>query len=96
MEVHDELVNKLASLSRLTFNSEEKDAIKNDLQKMIGFIRKLEEINTEAVEPLLHISQSINVLREDIATNTCTTEEAIMNSPVHDLEYFKVPKVINK
>jgi len=96
MEVNDELVNKLAGLARLSFGSSEKEAIKNDLQKMIEFIRKLEEVNTEAVEPLLHMSQSINVVREDIVADTCTTEQALFNSPLPDPQFFKVPKVIKK
>ena len=96
MEVNDELVDKLAGLSMLSFNAEEKEAIKNDLQKMLEFIQKLEEVNTNGVEPLLHMSQSINVLREDVVSGTSTPEEALLNAPLKDTRFFKVPTVIKK
>ena len=96
MEISDDLVDKLAMLSRLQFNDQEKTAIKSDLQKMIGFIDKLNELDTSGVEPLLHIGSNINILREDIVTQSCSREDALRNSPVTDPHYFKVPKVIIK
>ncbi|MGH2646612.1 MAG: Asp-tRNA(Asn)/Glu-tRNA(Gln) amidotransferase subunit GatC [Ginsengibacter sp.] len=65
MNVNNELVNKLANLARLEFNTQEKEEIKKDLQQMIGFIDKLNELDTTGVEPLLHMSDNINILRED-------------------------------
>jgi aspartyl-tRNA(Asn)/glutamyl-tRNA(Gln) amidotransferase subunit C len=96
MEINDALVDKLALLSRLHFNDAEKEAIRNDLQKMIGFIDKLNELDTNGVEPLLHISNNVNVLREDIVSQKTSREEALLNSPVDDKAFFKVPKVIKK
>lgn len=96
MKINDELVDKIASLARLKFNSEEKEDIKNDLQQMIGFIDKLNELDTTGVEPLLHMSENINVLREDEVSGTISREEAFRNAPLHDEQFFKVPKVIRK
>ena len=96
MEVNDQLINNLAQLSRLEFNAEEKDEIKNDLQKMIAFIDKLNELDTSGVEPLLHMSDNVNVLREDEVKGSISTEEALKNAPLHDEQFFKVPKVIKK
>ncbi len=96
MNVNDELVDKLANLARLQFNAEEKEEIKNDLQKMIGFIDKLNELDTTGVEPLLHMSDNINVLREDEVSGMISREDALKNAPLHDDEFFKVPKVIKK
>ncbi len=96
MEVNDELINKLANLARLEFNAEEKEEIKNDLQQMLGFIDKLNELDTTGVEPLRHMSQNINVLREDKIQGMITREEALKNAPLHDEQFFKVPKVIKK
>ncbi|MEP6927905.1 MAG: Asp-tRNA(Asn)/Glu-tRNA(Gln) amidotransferase subunit GatC [Ginsengibacter sp.] len=96
MIVNDELVDKLANLARLQFNSAEKEDIKNDLQQMIGFIEKLNELDTTGVEPLLHMSENINVLREDEVSGTISREEAFRNAPLHDEQFFKVPKVIRK
>ena len=96
MEVNDAMVDKLAHLARLTFSDSEKPEIKTDLQRMIAFADKLNEINLEGVEPLLHLSDELNVLREDEIKGSVSREEALKNAPLHDEQFFKVPKVIKK
>lgn len=96
MEVNDELVDKLANLARLTFEPGEKAEIKKDLQKMITFIEKLNELDTTGVEPLLFMTEEVNVLREDEVKGSITREEGLLNAPVKDEQFFKVPKVIKK
>ena len=96
MQVDDALIEKLAKLSLLQFDETEKEEIKSDLQKMIGFVDKLQELDTTGIEPLLHMSEEVNVLRDDVPGNMLTREEAFKNAPHHDGQYFKVPKVIKK
>jgi len=96
MEVNDTLVDKLANLARLQFDDIEKAGIKNDLQKMIQFVEKLNELDTTGVEPLLHMSCNINVLREDEVKGSISREEGLKNAPLHDEHFFKVPKVIKR
>lgn len=96
MEVNDKLVDKLARLSRLQFSETEKADIKNDLQRMIGFVEKLNELDLEGVKPLLHMSEEVNVLREDEIKGSVSRAEALKNAPAHDNHFFKVPKVIKK
>ena len=96
MEVTDALVDKLASLSRLEFNAAEKEEIKTDLQRMISFVEKLDELDLKGTEPLLHMSANVNVLRDDEVTGSISREEALKNAPAHDGKFFKVPKVIKK
>jgi aspartyl-tRNA(Asn)/glutamyl-tRNA(Gln) amidotransferase subunit C len=96
MEINDALVDKLALLARLRFDPAEKASIKADLEKMISFVDKLNELDTAGVAPLLHISGNINIFREDKIQGGCTREEALMNARLKDTEFFKVPKVINK
>jgi len=96
MEVNDALVDKLAHLARLKFDTSEKEEIKKDLQKMIAFVEKLNELDTTGVEPLLHMSDEINVLRQDEIKGSISREDALKNAPVHDEQFFKVPKVIRK
>jgi aspartyl-tRNA(Asn)/glutamyl-tRNA(Gln) amidotransferase subunit C len=96
MKVNDDLINNLAQLAKLEFNDAERDEIKNDLQKMIAFIDKLNELDTTGVEPLLHMSENVNVLREDEVKGSISREEALKNAPLHDDQFFKVPKVIKK
>lgn len=90
------MVEKLAHLSRLQFTETEKAEIKNDLQRMIGFVEKLNELNLDTVEPMLFMSDEINVFREDEIKGSITREEALKNAPFHDGQFFKVPKVIKK
>jgi len=96
MEVNDALVDKLANLARLQFNDTEKEGIKNDLQRMIQFVEKLNEVDTTGVEPLLHMSDEVNILREDEVKGSISRAEGLKNAPVHDGQFFKVPKVIKK
>ena len=96
MEVTDAMVDKLAHLSRLEFNDADKAEIKNDLQRMISFVEKLDELDLSDTEPLLHMSSNINVLREDEVKGSVSREEALKNAPAHDDKFFKVPKVIKK
>jgi|GEM_PF-72814 len=94
MEVNNELIDELAHLARLHFDDEEKEEIKKDLQKMIGFVDKLNELDLDSVEPLLHLSSEVNVLREDEVKGCISREDGFRNAPMHDGKFFKVPKVI--
>ena len=96
MEVNDTMVDKLANLARLHFDEGQKKAIKADLQGMIQFVEKLNELDTTGVEPLLHVSGNINVLREDEVKGSISRADGLKNAAVHDEEFFKVPKVIKK
>ena len=96
MDVNDALIDKLAHLSRLEFAEEEKQEIKKDLEKMIGFIDKLNELDTSGVEPLLHMSDNVNIFRKDVVSGSMSKEDVFKNAPLDDVEFFKVPKVIKK
>ncbi len=96
MEVTDQLVDKLAHLSRLSFNDTEKADVKKDLQSMIAFVEKLNELDTTGIEPLLHMGDAVNVLRADEIKGSISREEALLNAPIKDGQFFKVPKVIKK
>ena len=96
MEVNTALVEKLANLSRLKFDEAAKESIKADLQSMIQFVEKLNELDTTGVEPLRHMSQVMNVMRNDELQGSTPRETALANAPIHDGTFIKVPKVISK
>ena len=96
MEVNSSLIEKLSTLSRLQFNEMEKEEIRQDLQRMIHFVEKLNELNLDGVEPLLHIPEENNVLRDDVVKGELSREQALKNAPDQDGEFFRVPKVIQK
>ena len=96
MKVSDELINRLANLAKIEFDDKARSEIKNDMNKMLEFVDKLNEIDTEGVDPLIFMSEELNVLREDIAKETITQKEALKNAPQHDSDYIMVPKVVSK
>ena len=96
VQVTNELIDHLAHLSRLEFNGEEKEGIRKDLEQMISFVEKLQEVDTTGVEPLRHMSFEINKLRKDEVKGSVPREEALKNAGRHNEEFFLVPKVISK
>lgn len=89
-------IDKLATLSRLEFNGKEKEQILGDLNRMLDFVGKLNEVDTKGVEPLIYMSDEKNVLRSDEVRTDITQKQALANAPKHDSDYFKVPKVVEK
>lgn len=97
MKIDKETVDKIAHLARLEFeNDAAKEAMVKDMNNMLGFIGKLNELDTANVEPLIYMSEEVNVLREDVVKVVITQDEALKNAPKKDSDYFKVPKVIEK
>jgi aspartyl-tRNA(Asn)/glutamyl-tRNA(Gln) amidotransferase subunit C len=96
MNVNDEMINRLSHLARLEFNDVEKEEIKQDLTKILTFVEKLNEVNTDGIEPLVYVNEDVNILRKDIAEQIITKVEALSNAPQKDSDYIKVPKVLQK
>jgi aspartyl-tRNA(Asn)/glutamyl-tRNA(Gln) amidotransferase subunit C len=90
------MVDQLAHLARLEFDEEAKKEILNDMNRMLAFVEKLNELDTANVEPLIYMTQETNVLRPDIPELTVTQKEALKNAPRKDSDYFKAPKVIEQ
>ncbi len=88
-------VDEVAHLARLEFNNEAKAEILNDMNRMLAFVDKLNELDTTDVEPLIYMTDEVNVLREDEPKQTVNQKEALKNAPKKDSDYFKVPKVID-
>jgi len=89
-------VDEVAHLARLEFNDASKAEILNDLNRMLAFVDKLSELDTENVAPLIYMTDEKNILREDTPEVTLTQKEALKNAPKKDSDYFKAPKVIEQ
>ena len=96
MEITDQTIQKLAILSRLSFSETEMVELRSDLQNMLQFVHKLNELDTSGVEPLLHMTQNNNVYRVDEVKTDFTRETGLKNATLKDEVFFKVPKVIKK
>jgi aspartyl-tRNA(Asn)/glutamyl-tRNA(Gln) amidotransferase subunit C len=95
MTIDEETVDKIAHLARLELTGDEKEAMIIDMNRILGFMDKLNEIDTTAVEPLVYMTNEVNGFREDIIKQEITHEEALLNAPKHDKDFFLVPKVID-
>ncbi|GAB5540100.1 MAG: Asp-tRNA(Asn)/Glu-tRNA(Gln) amidotransferase subunit GatC [Salibacteraceae bacterium] len=96
MDINDAMIDKLADLSRLKFEGEAREEIKSDLSRMLSFVDKLNEVDTEGVEPLIYMNEEPLKLRADTVNQEISQEEALKNAPSKDSDYFKVPKVLDK
>ncbi len=87
-------VEKIAQLARLEFSENEKEKFTDEFNKILGMMEKLNELDTENVEPLTHVLPLQNVFREDIMKESFPREAILKNAPNANEEFFKVPKVI--
>ena len=96
MKITDEKIDTLAHLSRLSFEGNEKENIRQDLENILAMCEKLKEVDTTNVEPLIYMSESHTVLRNDEVIQDITKADALKNAPKSDSDFFRVPKVIEQ
>lgn len=94
MKIDRALLDKIAHLSRLEFEEKDAEKMMKDMTAIVDWVEKLKEVNTDGVEPLTTMSHEINVLREDEVKPHMSHEEALLNAPKKDADYFRVPKVL--
>ncbi len=94
MKIDKETLNKIAHLSRLEIDEKDAEKMLQDISNMVTFVEKLNEVNTDGVEPLTTMSHEINALREDEVKVDLTHQQVLQNAPRKDADYFRVPKVL--
>ncbi|PIO48779.1 MAG: Asp-tRNA(Asn)/Glu-tRNA(Gln) amidotransferase GatCAB subunit C [[Chlorobium] sp. 445] len=94
MAVSKKDVEYIAMLAKLSFSQAEKEKMTAELNTILKYVEKLNEIDTTHVEPLQNMNERINVLRDDVPTGSISNEEALKNAPDFQDRFFKVPKVI--
>jgi aspartyl-tRNA(Asn)/glutamyl-tRNA(Gln) amidotransferase subunit C len=87
-------VEHIAKLAKLEFSEAEKEKLTLQMNDILGYMEKLNTLDTSNVEPLSHVIELNNVFREDKVTPGLSTEEALQNAPEKTAEFFKVPKVL--
>ncbi|MBQ6806392.1 MAG: Asp-tRNA(Asn)/Glu-tRNA(Gln) amidotransferase subunit GatC [Lachnospiraceae bacterium] len=90
--INDETIEYVGILAKLELSDEEKEQAKRDMGRMLDYIDKLGELDTEGVEPMSHIFPMQNVFREDGITNTDTRGELLANAPEEKDGMFAVPR----
>ncbi|MCF6271393.1 MAG: Asp-tRNA(Asn)/Glu-tRNA(Gln) amidotransferase subunit GatC [Melioribacteraceae bacterium] len=94
MSVTKNDVEHIAKLAKLEIKEDEINEFTSQLNQVLEYVDKLNELDTENVEPLSHPVEGENVFRDDILKNSISTDDALKNSASKTDEYFKVPKVI--
>lgn len=96
MKIDNQTIDKIAHLARLEVNDSEREDLRKDMNNILSFMEKLNELDTTGVEPLIYLTDEINVYREDEVNQKITLPEALSNAPDQDGKYFRVAKVIEK
>ena len=87
-------VKKVAKLSRLDLTEQEVERFSHQLSAVLEYVDKMNEVDTENVEPLAHCLPISNCFRQDEVTDSLGTEKTLANAPKRDGEFFKVPKIL--
>jgi aspartyl-tRNA(Asn)/glutamyl-tRNA(Gln) amidotransferase subunit C len=96
MNIDSKTVKEVAHLARLEFENEEEAKMIASMNRMIGFVEKLNELDTTDIEPLIYMTDEVNHLREDVVKEPLPQKEVLSNSAKHDSDYFKVPRMVEK
>lgn len=94
MKIDKETLRKIAHLARLDFEENDEKEMLNSMSEILTWVEKLNEINTDNIEPQTHMSMEVNTMREDRLEAPLGHEEGLKNAPKRDDDYFRVPKVL--
>jgi aspartyl-tRNA(Asn)/glutamyl-tRNA(Gln) amidotransferase subunit C len=89
-----EQVRHVARLARLELAPDEERRLQIDMSEMLGYVDKLNELDTDKVEPTAQVGESGTPVREDVVTNRPAAEAMLTNAPAREGFFFKVPKII--
>jgi len=93
--IDEKLVRHIGKLSRIELTDQQVQTLSRQLAGILVYFDKLQELNTDGVEPMAHAVETSNVFAEDAARPSLSPEEALANAPQRDDNFFKVPKVID-
>lgn len=89
-----ETVMKVAELAKLRLDESRIDEFTEQFSRLLEYIGEIDTMELDGVEPLVHITDSTNVFREDVPHEPLGREEALKNAPKRNEGFFKVPKVL--
>ncbi len=92
--IDDETIEYVSILAKLELSGEEREQAKKDMGRMLDYIDKLGELDTEGVEPMTHVFPVQNIFREDVVTNSDIREQLLSNAPEQKDGMFVVPKTV--
>lgn len=96
MKINQQTVYKVADLARIEIEANEVDTLTAEMNKILTFMEKLNELDTTGVKPLVYMNESANVWREDVVKQEISTADGLKNAARHNESFFFVPKIIEK
>ena len=99
MKISEKEVRYIADLAHLNLSDDEVRAYQGDLEEILQYVEKLDELDTEGVEPMshaVHADDESSNLRDDVLKPGFTQDEALENAPLSGAGHFKVPLVIER
>jgi len=96
MNIDKQTIYKVADLARIEIKENEVDGLLSEMSKILTFMEKLNELDTQDVAPLVYMNPEVNVWREDVVIQEITVKEGLMNAAKHNEDFFMVPKIIEK
>jgi aspartyl-tRNA(Asn)/glutamyl-tRNA(Gln) amidotransferase subunit C len=94
IEVTDDLVRRVAALSRIAISPEETREIKKHFEKVLAFVSSFEELDLKGIDPTTFSVEASNVYREDAPAPSLSVEDALRNAPRRKDSYFVVPRIV--
>ncbi len=94
MKISKKEVEHVARLARLSLTDEELNRMTGQLDNILSYVEKLEELDTDNIVPTTHVFSLSNAFREDVIKESLSQEEAVKNGPQQDGEMFQVPRII--
>lgn len=95
MKIDRQTLDKIAHLARLEVKEADAEQMMKDMSEMVTFVEKLNEVDTEGVEPLTTMSHEVNAFREDVVQQDLSKEDALKQAPDADKDFFRVPKMLD-
>lgn len=96
MKITDATVYKVANLARIAIDQKEVSQLTVEMNKILTFMEKLNELDTTDVKPLIYMNEATNVWREDSVKQEISVADGLKNAALHNENFFFVPKIIEK
>lgn len=93
-KIDEKTMDNVEILAKLALTSDEREKAMAEMEKILLYVDKLNELDTSNVEPLVHVMPQVNVFREDEITNSDGVEATLMNAPKKKENQFMVPKTV--
>lgn len=88
-------VEYVAGLAQLTLDDQAKQRLLKEMGEILAYVDKLNELDTDGIEPMMHVLDISNVFREDVVTGSLDRDAALRNAPKTDGAYFLVPRILD-